>query len=167
MINKFAHSMRLVLTFLAFTTLIGIVPSVGFTENAFAQAPATNKNAGIQWNQLNDSQKEILGPLENDWESLGFERKQKWLQVAAKFSKLPSADQERLKSRMREWAKLSSNERRIARDNYLQSLSIPSEKKAEAWQAYQQLSPEEKKKLAEEAAQKKPSLINSPSLKSK
>ena len=153
------------LTNCLFACLFGA--TISFCLPPTSSAQTLTSNVGIHWNKLTDSQKEILGPLENDWDSLGVERKQKWLQVAAKFSKLPSSDQERLKSRMREWAKLSSNERRIARDNYLQSLNIPSEKKAEAWQAYQQLSPEERKKLADEAAQKKPSLINSPSLKSK
>ena len=118
------------------------------------------------WSQLRESERAILSPLESDWESLSPDRKQKWVQVAQKFEKLPSNEQERLLSRMTEWVKLSTNERRIARDNYLQSLNIPAEKKAEAWQAYQQLSPEEKKKLAE-GANKKPSLVNSPSLKSK
>ena len=153
------------LTNFLFACIIGTTVSLCLPLHSSAQTPASS--IGISWNKLSAPQKEILGPLESDWDSLGGERKQKWLQVAAKFSKLPSNDQERLKSRMREWAKLSPNERRIARDNYLQSLNIPSEKKAEAWQAYQQLSPEERKKLADEAAQKKPSLINSPSLKSK
>jgi hypothetical protein len=127
----------------------------------------TLSSKALSWGQLTANQKKILSPLEADWEQLTPDRKQKWTQVATRFEKLPAAEQERLQSRMGEWAKLSANERRIARDNYLQSLNISSEKKAEAWQAYQQLSAEEKKKLADEASQKKPSLVNSPSLKSK
>lgn len=92
--------------------------------------------------------------------------KQKWVQVAKRYEKLPTIEQERLRSRMGEWSKLSKSERRVARENYLKSINVAPEKKAEAWQAYQQLSPEEKKKLADEASRKKPSLVNSPSLKS-
>jgi len=121
----------------------------------------------LSWDQLTGNEQKILSPLENDWDLLSQDRKQKWRQVATRYEKMSATDQERLQSRMREWAKLSPTERRIARDNYLNSLNIPAEKKAEAWQAYQQLSAEERKKLAQEATQKKPSLVNSPSLKSK
>ncbi|NBV00503.1 MAG: DUF3106 domain-containing protein, partial [Burkholderiaceae bacterium] len=55
-------------------------------------------------------------------------------------------------------------ERQKARDNYLRTLNISPEKKAEAWQAYQQLSEEDKKKLAERR-QGKPSTVTSPTLK--
>lgn len=137
--------------------------------NAATNNPTTTiiSSKVLSWGQLSADQKQILSPLEADWEQLSPDRKQKWTQVATRFEKLPAAEQERLQSRMAEWAKLSPNERRKARDNYLQSLNISSEKKAEAWQAYQQLSAEEKKKLADEANPKKPSLVNSPSLKSK
>jgi membrane protein involved in colicin uptake len=148
---------------------------IGATSDSQAQTnPAVNNptttiisSKVLSWGQLSANQKKILSPLEADWEQLSPDRKQKWTQVATRFEKLPAAEQERLQSRMAEWAKLSPNERRKARDNYLQSLNISSEKKAEAWQAYQQLSAEEKKKLADEANPKKPSLVNSPSLKSK
>lgn len=139
------------------------------TNNVQAQS-TTNPIATIvvkapNWSELTDNDKAILAPLESDWESLSTDMKQKWVQVAKKYDKLPATEQERLRSRMAEWSKLSPNERRIARENYLKNMKVAPEKKAEAWQAYQQLSPEEKKKLADEAAHKKPSLVNSPSLK--
>jgi hypothetical protein len=78
------------------------------------------------------------------------------------------ADQERLQSRMNEWAKLSQKDRRIARDNYLSSLRFPAEEKASAWQAYQQLSAEDKKKLAaKEDNKKKPTAATSPTLQNR
>ena len=89
----------------------------------------------------------------------------KWIQVANLYPKMKRADQERLQSRMNEWAKLSQKDRRIARDNYLSSLRFPAEQKASAWQAYQQLSPEDKKKLAaKEDNKKKPTAASSPTL---
>ena len=149
--------------------LVVLASSLSNIPVADAQTSSLVSSMGSKnpsWGQLAESERTILSPLEADWNSITPEGKQKWVQVAHKFEKLPSTEQERLRSRMTEWAKLSANERRIARDNYLQSLNIPSDKKAEAWQAYQQLSPEEKKKLAE-GVNKKPSLVNSPSLKSK
>jgi hypothetical protein len=93
----------------------------------------------------------------------------KWIQLANRYDNLSDSEKERLKARMADWSKLPIQEKRIARNNYLETLSISNDRKLEAWEAYQQLSPEEKKQLAEQAQQrkqKKPSLVNSPSLKS-
>jgi Protein of unknown function (DUF3106) len=134
--------------------------------------PALSQGAlssGQTWSTLNSAQKETLATLEQDWNTLSTEQKTKWIQLANKYEKLPQADRDRLKSRMSDWAKLSVNDRRIARANFIKSLEIPNDKKSEAWEAYQLLSPEEKKQLADEAAEKnkakKRSLFNSPSLK--
>jgi hypothetical protein len=63
------------------------------------------------------------------------------------------------------WSNLSQKDRRLARENYLSSLKFPAEKKAEAWNAYQKLSDEQKKKLAQaEINKKKPTAVNAPTL---
>jgi hypothetical protein len=144
----------------------------GSMPDANAQAKTPNavpapKHSG-NWDDLSAVQQKILAPLEEDWSYLSKERRQKWIQVANVYPKMKRADQERLQSRMNEWANLSQKDRRIARDNYLSSLRFPAEEKASAWQAYQQLSPEEKKKLAaKEDSKKKPTAANSPTLQSR
>jgi hypothetical protein len=91
--------------------------------------------------------------------------RKKWIQVANLYPKMSEADQQRLQSRMTGWSKLSQKDRRIARENYLSSLKFPAEKKAEAWSAYQKLSDEQKKKLAQaEVNKKKPTALNAPTL---
>ena len=136
------------------------------SQSVFSQGVLSS---GQSWSALNKVQKETLATLEEDWGSLSTEQKTKWVQLANKYEKLPQADRDRLKSIMSDWAKLSINDRRVARANFIKSLEIPNDKKSEAWEAYQQLTPEEKKQLADEAAEKnkskKPSLVNSPSLK--
>jgi hypothetical protein len=133
---------------------------------SFAQTALSN---GPNWGSLSSTQKETLSTLEEDWGTLSSEQKVKWIQLSNKYETLPDAERERLKSRMADWAKLSTKDRRAARSNFIKSLDIPNDKKSEAWEAYQQLSPEEKKQLADEAAEKnktrKPSLVNAPSLK--
>ena len=130
-------------------------------------AANTPKHSG-NWDDLSVVQQKILAPLEEDWSYLSKERRQKWIQVANLYPKMKRADQERLQSRMNEWAKLSQKDRRIARDNYLSSLRFPAEEKASAWQAYQQLSPEDKKKLAaKEDNKKKPTAASSPTLQNR
>jgi len=133
---------------------------------SFAQGVIPNNTS---WSSLSSPQKETLSTLQEDWSTLSVEQRSKWVQLANRYEKLPEADRERLKSRMSDWAKLSPTDRRVARANFIKSLDIPNDKKSEAWEAYQQLTPEEKKQLADEAAEKnkskKPSLVNSPSLK--
>jgi hypothetical protein len=93
------------------------------------------------------------------------ESRKKWVQVANLYPKMSEADQQRLQSRMTSWSNLSQKDRRLARENYLSSLKFPAEKKAEAWSAYQKLSDEQKKKLAQaEVNKKKPTAASAPTL---
>jgi hypothetical protein len=146
--------------------------AIGHVNEVAAQtkqsaAASTPKHSG-NWDDLSVVQQKILAPLEEDWSYLSKERRQKWIQVANLYPKMKRADQERLQSRMNEWAKLSQKDRRIARDNYLSSLRFPAEEKASAWQAYQQLSAEDKKKLAaKEDNKKKPTAASSPTLQNR
>jgi hypothetical protein len=146
--------------------------AIGPINQAAAQtkqptAASAPKHSG-NWDDLNTVQQKILAPLEEDWSYLSKERRQKWIQVANLYPKMKRADQERLQSRMNEWSKLSQKDRRIARDNYLSSLRFPAEEKASAWQVYQQLSPEDKKKLAaKEDNKKKPTAASSPTLQNR
>ncbi|MFM6922840.1 MAG: DUF3106 domain-containing protein, partial [Polynucleobacter victoriensis] len=118
------------------------------------------------WQQLNDQQRLVLAPLEDDWASLTKARQKKWLEVANRYPQMSDAERSTLQSRMTEWAKLSTAERQIARDNYLRTLKISPEKKAAAWESYQQLSDEDKKKLADKkASTSKPTTVTSPTLK--
>lgn len=133
--------------------------------------PSHGKTAAIPtkvpdgtWDSLSPAQQKILAPLESDWSYLIPESRTKWIYVANLYPKMTTIDQERLQSRMAGWSKLSQRDRRIARDNYLTSLKFPAEKKAEAWSAYQKLSDEQKKKLAEMGSKKKLNAISAPTL---
>ena len=141
--------------------------------SAYAQSanPSHGKSAAIPaktpdgtWENLNPNQQKILAPLESDWDYMLPDSRKKWIYVANLYPKMAPADQERLQSRMASWSSLSQRDRRIARENYLTSLKFPPEKKAEAWSAYQKLSEEQKKKLAEMEAKKKPNATNAPTL---
>ena len=127
-------------------------------------AALAEKKPDGTWEGLKPAQQKILAPLESDWDYMLPDSRKKWIQVANIYPKMSAQDQQRLQSRMASWSKLSQKERRLARENYLSSLKFPAEKKAEAWTAYQKLSDEQKKKLADTQAKKKPSAINAPTL---
>jgi hypothetical protein len=64
---------------------------------------------------------------------------------------MSGAEQAKLHSRMTEWVALSPQQRTQARLNFGQTQQLaPADKKAQ-WEAYQQLSAEEKRKLAAKA----------------
>jgi hypothetical protein len=118
------------------------------------------------WSELNQDQRAVLAPLEEDWSSLTPPRQKKWVEVANRYPFMSEAEQSVLQSRMSQWAELSTKQRQRARDNYLRTLNISPEQKAAAWESYQQLSDEEKKLLAQKRAQtSKPTTVTSPTLK--
>jgi Protein of unknown function (DUF3106) len=160
-----------------FVSIFGVIMIAGFAganSEALAQAapsPAHGKSTALPektpdgtWQSLKPIQQQILAPLQSDWDYMPPDSRKKWIQVANIYPKMSEQDQQRLQSRMASWYNLSQKERRIARENYLSSLKFPAEKKAEAWSAYQKLSDEQKKKLAEVEAKKKPKAINAPTL---
>jgi len=154
--------------FLLVFSLLAINPADEVAAQTKQPAAASTPKHSGNWDDLSVVQQKILAPLEEDWSYLSKERRQKWIQVANLYPKMKRVDQERLQSRMNEWSKLSQKDRRIARDNYLSSLRFPAEEKASAWQAYQQLSPEDKKKLAaKEDNKKKPTAASSPTLQNR
>jgi hypothetical protein len=95
------------------------------------------------------AQRTALAPLENSWSSLSEGQKRKWLAVAVNYPGLAAVDQEKMHSRMVEWAALSPKDRELARLNFAQTKSIAKSDRAANWEAYQALSPEERQKLAD------------------
>ena len=157
----------------AYTALVISIFGLNITSAVAQSSPSAThgKSAAIPakkpdgtWESLKPSQQQILAPLESDWDYMLPDSRKKWMQVANIYPKMSEQDQQRLQSRMTGWSKLSQKERRLARENYLSSLKFPAEKKAEAWTAYQKLSDEQKKKLADTQVKKKPSAISAPTL---
>ncbi len=78
--------------------------------------------------------------------------KPKWLALSQNFPKLSAPEQAKLHSRMSEWVALSPQQRTAARLNFGETQQISPDDKKAKWEAYQALSPEEKRKLAAGAA---------------
>lgn len=162
------------ITFRVPPLLIGLVLIYpAYAQNSTAVNPAEAKTeikkaTNLDWQYLSPLQQAVLASLESDWSSFTNASKTKWLKVANRYPTMSSAEQERLQSRMAAWAKLPQKDRRLARDNYLSSLQFPPEQKAAAWQAYQQLSEEEKQKLAQqEQSRKKTGAVTSPAIQTR
>lgn len=116
--------------------------------------PAQQTPAGPGWEVLTTPQKLALYPLAERWALLSEVQKRRWLALAQSFAALPEHEQEKLHSRMTEWASLSAQQRNQARLNYADSNRLARDNKLAQWQAYQALSEEEKRRLAARAAPK-------------
>jgi len=135
-----------------------VLPSQNITiQNAFAPLPADAAvsktppaaNNKPRWQDLTVSQQKALAPLAERWIDMPLVSKRKWLEISKNYDKLSSAEQEKSHLRMSEWVALSRKERTQARLTFADSKSMDAQQKAAHWQAYQELSDEEKRKLAQ------------------
>lgn len=114
-----------------------------------------------KWTELTPAQRQALSPLAAEWDQLDAIRKKKWLEIAARHAQMTPEDQQRLQNRMREWARLTPEQRRIARDSYARAKKLDAGQKTAKWERYQSLPDEEKQKLAARAEKKK-NVVNLP-----
>ncbi|WP_317204611.1 DUF3106 domain-containing protein [Janthinobacterium sp.] len=104
------------------------------------------------WAELTHSQQEALQPLgAAEWDQLDSLRKHKWLDIANRYSSMKPDEQQRVHERMRDWVKLTPEQRRVARENYTRSKKIEPGQKSAQWEQYQQLPEDEKRRLANAA----------------
>lgn len=134
------------------------VPTEAFSASSAARSndlrPEKNPTPtpGPAWQQLDAAQQQALAPLASRWALLSELQKRRWLAIAKNFPALPPTEQERLHTRMTEWASLSAQQRSQARLNYAVTSKLSADSKRAQWQAYQALSLEEKTRLAAAAA---------------
>jgi hypothetical protein len=99
------------------------------------------------WAELTADQQMVLAPLKSDWDSLAPERRLKWIGIANRYPGMTVKEQERVQRRMQAWAKLTPEQRRIARENYKRIAKQRTEQRqqlAERWAEYQALPPHER-----------------------
>lgn len=106
---------------------------------------------GPAWSELSASQREALAPLKDGWSSLDGQSKDKWVEVAGRFHGMPPERQRRVQERMAEWSRLSPEERGQARKNFKESRQLPLEERQRRWEAYQAMTPEQRRALSERA----------------
>lgn len=123
--------------------------------------PVTKASTKSEWYKLTPMQQVALAPLAADWSRLDTFQKEKWLELANRFSTMSAAEQARMQERMRDWVKLSPEQRHLARESYARVKKLDAERKARQWEQYQQLPDEKKKELAATIAPKK-QIVNPP-----
>ncbi len=145
------------ITFGAFS----LANAAGIVPNVTSSPIATTSAAKPFWLTLTPQQKLTLAPLASEWDKMDEIHKKKWLEIANKYASMKPDEQVRVQERMQAWVKLTPEQRMQARENFARTKQIKPEQKSAQWQEYQQLSEEQKTRLANEANKKK-SITNLP-----
>ncbi|MFT3804618.1 MAG: DUF3106 domain-containing protein [Burkholderiaceae bacterium] len=103
--------------------------------------------AGPIWSTLTRAQQELLAPFETQWNAWSAVEKRAWVVVADRYPTMSQAKQDALRTRIREWADLTPEQRRMARLNYRIVRNLPKETRDEEVRRYQALTPEERDAL--------------------
>lgn len=119
--------------------------------------PAAGSSIGdtdTPWSSLTPAARSALAPLERDWTQLSGSQKLKWVELAHRLPAMNPDQQQRIRGRMAEWARLTPAERSDARLRFIQSQRTGTgvEDREQRWDAYQALPNEQKKQFAARAA---------------
>lgn len=125
-------------------------------------APLPGQDSPLAWARLSEAQHAALAPFAADWDQFSDERKRKWLKIASRYPKMSPEAQKRLHERMTEWVRMTPEQRRVARENYQVSKELPAQARQRAWKAYQQLSEEQKARLAASEHKRRPTVVSAP-----
>ena len=95
---------------------------------------------------------------------MGERQREKWIEIAKRFHKLSPEGRKRLHDRMADWVRLTPEQRQLARESYQNAKTLPPERKAQVWQQYQQLTEEQKKRLAadDKKLTNRPNVVSAP-----
>ena len=97
-----------------------------------------------RWNSLSPAQQTLLEPFKDSWTTLPDAEQRAWAELALRFPRLPADQQERAQKRIQEWAALSPAQRQMARSNYRLAKVLPPEARVQQYEAYRELSPEQR-----------------------
>ncbi|MDB5746763.1 MAG: hypothetical protein JWP72_1611 [Massilia sp.] len=112
------------------------------------------------WKDLSSAQQLALQPLKDEWDVMEGTRKRKWLEMSRRFASMSPAEQERVHERMRQWVRLTPEQRTLARENFTRTRKLAPGEKAANWESYKQLSPDQKRRLAQ--TRKNPATATTP-----
>ncbi|KAF1030234.1 MAG: hypothetical protein GAK40_00074 [Burkholderia plantarii] len=124
--------------------------------------PILPPSSPLSWAHLSLQQRAALAPFELQWDNFSEARKRKWLKIAARFPRLSAEEQKRLHERMTQWAGMTSEQRRVARENYQAAKDLSTQARERAWRDYQKLTPEQKAKLAAAERRRRPTVVSAP-----
>jgi hypothetical protein len=120
------------------------------TQPAMTQpvSPAVKKpESSPTWKELSPSQQTALSPLRKLWPEISEAQKRKWLALSVNFNERSADEQEKMQARMKDWAKLTPQQRALARLNFAEVQQVTVDERKTKWEAYQSLSRDQREEL--------------------
>ncbi len=99
------------------------------------------------WSELSPAQRETLAPLESRWNGLPLAKKRAWLTLTEKMPTMSAGDRAKAQARIQEWASLTPEQRRMARNNYRLAKSLDRDERLATWESYNLMTPEQRSVL--------------------
>ncbi|WP_418315245.1 DUF3106 domain-containing protein [Piscinibacter sakaiensis] len=142
----------LVLALLAAAASPAAAAGAGTERSAQTTRVAQADDGGVAWSSLSPAARKLLAPLEGDWPQMSSQQKLKWVEMAHRLPTMSAEQQQRIQSRMADWARMSPAERGQARLRFLQAQRTGTEDREKSWDDYQALPTDQKKQFAARAA---------------
>ena len=117
------------------------------TSAPAASASAKKPESSPSWQSLSANQKTALAPLHKLWPEISEAQKRKWLALSVNFSDRSAEEQAKMQARMKDWAKLTPQQRALARLNFAEVQQVTVDERKSKWEAYQSLSRDERHEL--------------------
>ena len=112
-------------------------------------APAARKpESSPTWKDLSPSQQTALTPLRKLWPEISEAQKRKWLALSVNYNERSAEEQEKMQARMKDWAKLTPQQRALARLNFAEVQQVTIDERKTKWEAYQSLSRDQREELS-------------------
>lgn len=99
------------------------------------------------WSDLSPAQQAVLEPFEAQWNGWSATEKRSWVKLADRVPKMSPTARERADERIREWAALSPEQRRLARQNYRLAKRLAPDERQAQWERYREMTPEQRSVL--------------------
>ncbi|MBN9426244.1 MAG: DUF3106 domain-containing protein [Burkholderiales bacterium] len=99
------------------------------------------------WSDLTPAQQAVLQPFAEQWNSWPAQEKLNWVSLANRMPRMKVEARDKISQRIREWAQLTPEQRRLARQNYRLAKRLPPDERMAQWERYQQLTPEQQSVL--------------------
>ena len=113
------------------------------------------KTPQTRWSELAPAERRILGPIEENWDRLPGYQQQRLISSARKYPSLQPIQKERFDTRIRDWAAMSSEQRRAARETFQGLRRLPPDKQHELRERWLQRHrpPDEQRNRADESSE--------------
>jgi Protein of unknown function (DUF3106) len=132
-----------------------VTPIGNARAQAVTQGSTAQKSTGLQslveplWTDLNGQQRSVLEPFGAQWNTWSAQEKRVWVSLANKFPQYTPAQQSKAKQRIRDWAALTPEQRRLARSNYRMANQLPKAELDDQKKRYEGMTHEQRVVLRE------------------